>query len=298
MVDIKDVFFIKIDSEYSLQNIRNTMNIQNLKQMEMLNNNIQPRNSIVNVFDDYCYALALYKGSIVFVKRICKKTIDLTRNIRKELIQMREMRHENINLFSGAIIDASNIAIMFLYCARGNLEDVLQNKDIHMDNMFVASLVADLIKGMIYLHDSDIVSHGNLKPTNCLIDSRWVLQITDYGLHEFKSNQDRFKSKENQEKDMLWRAPELLKNPDKSKRGTQKGDVYSFALILYEIILQRNPFEDSSLSNREILHRIINPKIYDEIFRPSLNKLKCPAYISRCVRDELNEICITIKTNQ
>lgn len=80
---------------------------------------------------------------------------------------------------------------------------------------------------MIYLHDSDIVSHGNLKPTNCLIDSRWVLQITDYGLHEFKSNQDRFKSKENQEKDMLWRAPELLKNPDKSKRGTQKGDVYS-----------------------------------------------------------------------
>lgn len=56
---------------------------------------------------------------------------------------------------------------------------------------------------MIYLHDSDIISHGNLKPSNCLIDSRWVLQISDYGLHEFKSNQDLFKSKENQEKGNL-----------------------------------------------------------------------------------------------
>ena len=42
-------------------------------------------------------------------------------------------------------------------------------------------------QGMTYLHDSVIKSHGRLKSSNCVVDSRWVLKITDYGLCEFKS---------------------------------------------------------------------------------------------------------------
>ena len=36
-------------------------------------------------------------------------------------------------------------------------------------------------QGMEFLHKSNLRSHGNLKSSNCVIDSRWVLKITDYG---------------------------------------------------------------------------------------------------------------------
>lgn len=39
---------------------------------------------------------------------------------------------------------------------------------------------------MAYLHSSDIRSHGNLKSSNCVVDSRFVLKITDFGLHNIR----------------------------------------------------------------------------------------------------------------
>ena len=39
------------------------------------------------------------------------------------------------------------------------------------------------LKGMLFINESEIKCHGNLKPSNCLVDSRWMLQITDFGLN-------------------------------------------------------------------------------------------------------------------
>ena len=59
---------------------------------------------------------------------------------------MREIRHENLVPFLGACVDTGNVFILTPYCSRGNLHDVLGNEDYRIDNMFTASLVADLIK--------------------------------------------------------------------------------------------------------------------------------------------------------
>jgi guanylate cyclase len=61
-------------------------------------------------------------------------------------LQIREVRHENLIPFIGACVDHGNLCVLTAYCARGSLEDVLANKDLHLDNMFVSSLVLDILK--------------------------------------------------------------------------------------------------------------------------------------------------------
>lgn len=125
------------------------------------------------------------------------------------------MRNENINPFIGISVEPNNICIFTMYCARGSLEDVLRNEDLHIDNMFIATLVADLIKGLIYLHYSENMSHGNLKSSNCLVDSRWVLQITGFGLDEFRSFVPPKTYSKKYKTSLLWKAPEVLKRISK-----------------------------------------------------------------------------------
>lgn len=142
---------------------------------------------------------------------------------------------------------------------------------------------------MIYLHDSEIQSHGNLRSSNCLVDSRWVLQIADFGLNEFKSNQDLPKEqREKQKRRLLYRAPELLRDVNPPARGTQKGDVYSFAILLYEIIGRKGPWGKAEVHEtlESLLDRIANPNDYGVIFRPSLEQISsCPSYVIKCMED-------------
>lgn len=75
-----------------------------------------------------------------------------------------------------------------------------------MDHIFVASMVGDIVRvslmikiiilllshviyqfqGMLFLHESQIHVHGNLKSSNCLVDSRWTVKVADFGLYDIK----------------------------------------------------------------------------------------------------------------
>lgn len=50
-------------------------------------------------------------------------------------------------------------------------------------------------QGMIYLHNSNLKSHGKLKSSNVLIDGRWVCKLADFGLHKFKVDKNNQQSK-------------------------------------------------------------------------------------------------------
>ncbi|XP_044847772.1 atrial natriuretic peptide receptor 1 [Mauremys mutica] len=213
---------------------------------------------------------AYYKGNIVAVKHVNRKRIELTRKVLFELKHMRDVQNEHLTRFVGACTDPPNICILTEYCPRGSLQDILENESITLDWMFRYSLTTDIVKGMLFLHNGVIVSHGNLKSSNCVVDSRFVLKITDYGLESFRLAPDSDDSHALFAK-KLWTAPELLRMEVPLARGTQKGDVYSFGIILQEIALRNGVFyvEGLDLSPKEIIERVQSGE--RPYFRPSVN---------------------------
>ncbi|KAK3089065.1 hypothetical protein FSP39_000509 [Pinctada imbricata] len=142
---------------------------------------------------------------------------------------------------------------------------------------------------MIFIHDSEIQFHGNLKSSNCLVDSRWVLQVSDFGLQQLVSKDGASKNNvEKNYKGMLWRAPELLRSRSVNVYGTQKGDIYSFGIIMYEILGRKGPWGDIEYSPKEIVHRV-SYCVSDFPFRPELSKIQCEDYLKQCIESCWNE---------
>uniref|UniRef100_A0A8C8G6G3 Guanylate cyclase n=1 Tax=Oncorhynchus tshawytscha TaxID=74940 RepID=A0A8C8G6G3_ONCTS len=166
----------------------------------------------------------------------------------------------NLTKFYGTVKYDHGVFGVFEYCERGSLRYVLNDKisypeETFMDWEFKISVMYDIAKGMSYLHSSDIQVHGRLKSTNCVVDNRMVVKITDFGCNTILDpGRD------------LWTAPEHLRRQGIS----QKGDVYSFAIIAQEIVLRRSTFYTQACSDRaEKMSRVQYPsEIY---FRPDLN---------------------------
>jgi atrial natriuretic peptide receptor A/atrial natriuretic peptide receptor B len=69
----------------------------------------------------YC-TTANYKGAVVRVKelQLFKKTL-LSRATMKEMRYMREMVHPNINSFHGALLQPTEVSLVYDYCGKGSL---------------------------------------------------------------------------------------------------------------------------------------------------------------------------------
>lgn len=201
--------------------------------------------------------------------------------IQAEAEVMKGLCHPNIVLFMEAGFYRGSICIISEYCARGSLRDVLKRSNIkQLSWPTKLRLALGICHGIQYLHNANPpMIHRDLKSPNVLVDDSWHAKIADFGTLRFSeivSSAQIHGSMSNSKRSMemtglvgttRWMAPEVMRG---EKIYTSKVDIYSLALILWELIEGKLPFE-STRWNHEIEDYVLRG------LRPVIRHDQCPS---------------------
>ncbi|MEQ2292058.1 Retinal guanylyl cyclase 2 [Ameca splendens] len=226
--------------------------------------------------------VAVYEGDWVWLKKFEEGQFkEMKQSTTKIFTKMKDLRNENVNPFLGFFLDCFMFAVVTEHCSRGSLQDLLRNEDVKLDWMFKSSLLLDLIKGMKYLHHREF-PHGRLKSRNCVVDGRFVLKITDYGFNELLESQ-KAPFEEPPPEELFWTAPEFLRDLSHFRKGTSKGDVYSFSIILQEVVVRGPPYCMLDLPPEEIIRKVKKPPpMCRPTVAPDQAPLECIQLMKQC----------------
>ncbi|DAA19100.1 TPA: kinase suppressor of ras-like [Bos taurus] len=171
---------------------------------------------------------------------------------KKEVMNYRQTRHENVVLFMGACMNPPHLAIITSFCKGRTLHSFVRDPKTSLDINKTRQIAQEIIKGMGYLHAKGIV-HKDLKSKNVFYDNGKVV-ITDFGLFGI-SGVVREGRRENQLKlshDWLcYLAPEIVREMTPGKDEDQlpfskAADVYAFGTVWYELQARDWPFKNQA----------------------------------------------------
>lgn len=179
----------------------------------------------------------MWGGTEVAIKMLFNDNLNpkLLSDLRKEVDLLCKLRHPNIILFMGACTEPETPCIITEYLGRGSMANLLIDESISIDWGLKLQLAIDAARGMAYLHSRNpVIIHRDLKTDNLLVDDNWQVKVADFGLATVKSKTFA--------KTMCgttgWVAPEVLND----QGYTEKADVYSFAIILWELFTRQIPY--------------------------------------------------------
>eukprot|EP01118_Nematostelium_gracile_P011869 TRINITY_DN4282_c0_g2_i1.p1 TRINITY_DN4282_c0_g2~~TRINITY_DN4282_c0_g2_i1.p1 ORF type:complete len:909 (-),score=196.33 TRINITY_DN4282_c0_g2_i1:16-2667(-) len=198
------------------------------------------------------------------------------------------LEHPNVNKLLGAIefnkrkikieppcdddISSKHMVVLSSRSSNGSLQDWLaqqDNKNIAHSSIKMRFMIAQqVVEGLDYLHSCNPpIIHHNLKPSNILLSSDMQAKISDCFLSRFdRSNRkateelmNNLKLTDNMDRS-VWVAPEILEQ----QNPTDKADVYSLSMILYQLFIGEAPYYQLKGSN-DWVPDVISGRIRPEI---------------------------------
>ncbi|XP_076934799.1 uncharacterized protein LOC143601214 [Bidens hawaiensis] len=192
------------------------------------------------------YKAEIRRSNIVMaVKKLWSTKADIesgssTGDFVGEVNVLGKLRHRNIVRLLGFVYNNTDAMIVYKYMTNGSLGEALHGRGrMLVDWVLRYNIAVGVAHGLAYLHHDCYppVIHRDVKPNNILLDENFEAQIADFGLA-------RMMVKKNETVSMVagsygYIAPEY----GYTLKVDEKSDVYSYGVVLMELITGKRPTE-------------------------------------------------------
>ncbi|KAK6118795.1 hypothetical protein DH2020_047486 [Rehmannia glutinosa] len=153
----------------------------------------------------------------------------------KTIMTQIQVQHENVVRFIGACTKLPHLCIVTEYMPGGSLYDYLHKNHLVLKLPQLLKFAIDVCKGMEYLHQKNVI-HRDLKTANLLMDTCKVVKVADFGVARFQNKGGVMTAETGTYR---WMAPEVINH----QPYDQKADVFSFAIVLWELVTAKIPYD-------------------------------------------------------
>ena len=180
-----------------------------------------------------------YNGNLVAVKKLERMVKEGEREFETEVSAIVRTNHKNLVQLLGFCNEGLHRLLVYEFMSNGSLATFLFGSSRPKWHQRI-QIILGTAKGLLYLHEECSIQtiHCDIKPQNILLDDSLTARISDFGLAKFlKTDQTRTMTGIRGTKGYV--APEWFKTVP----ITVKVDVYSFGIVLLELIFCRKNFE-------------------------------------------------------
>ncbi|KAK7363900.1 hypothetical protein VNO77_06060 [Canavalia gladiata] len=188
------------------------------------------------------YRGVLPNGQLIAIKRAQKECMQGSFQFKAEIELLSRVHHKNLVSILGFCFERGEQILVYDYIPNGSLKDALIGKSaIRLDWTRRLKIAFDIARGLDYLHEhaNPPIIHRDIKSSNILLDQRLNAKVADFGLSKPMVDFEKDHITTQVKGTMGYLDPEYYT----SQQLTEKSDVYSYGVLMIELITARRPIE-------------------------------------------------------